>query len=354
MNNILYTFSTSELNIVSNRELNDQGQFLGADEKIKATVITLSFNNNIYLKEALSSLEKQTSDEFEIIIGDDGSADGSHLEIRRFVSSSSRPVLAILRLSNKGLVANYNYCVKTARGKYIANFSSDDICDFRRIENQLKALVTSRKSMCISDLEIINKDANTVAYRVVEESSYLLDNVLKSGRNPITSPTVFFDREIFNKFGYIAEDLINEDEALAMMALADNGIVILHEFLVKYRIHDSSIMGSNSRRNFFDFYYKNLPFMIRNKLNWLEILTVSGKVDKYKTIQNDVTKMRLQFEFLQTYMELNFFSRCKTLISTYIGRNLITHAFQHQRSRVGRSWLQLRRILLMSPVLKRY
>lgn len=81
------------------------------------------YNGNPFLHEAIASILAQ-DEEFELIVSDDGSSDGS-LET---VESFADPRIRILRnQSNAGIFGNLNRCIAAARGSLIQVFSQDDV-----------------------------------------------------------------------------------------------------------------------------------------------------------------------------------------------------------------------------------
>lgn len=90
----------------------------------KVSVIMPVYNNAPYVQEAISSILNQTYTDFEFIIIDDGSTDGSdHL-----ISLVEDPrVRKIFHPQNYGLVASLNEGLSLATGEYVARMDSDDL-----------------------------------------------------------------------------------------------------------------------------------------------------------------------------------------------------------------------------------
>ena len=97
------------------------------------------FNAQTYLKDAINSVLSQTYQEWELILVDDGSADGS-LEIAKIYARKDDRIRVISDGRNKGLAARLNELVGLAQGDYIARMDADDIMHPKRIERQLQIL----------------------------------------------------------------------------------------------------------------------------------------------------------------------------------------------------------------------
>ena len=91
-----------------------------------------------YLTEALASLSAQTLEDFEVLVVDDGSRDGS-AEIAE-THARDDPRFRVLRQQRAGLVAALEHARAEARGRYVARMDGDDVALPRRLELQVAAL----------------------------------------------------------------------------------------------------------------------------------------------------------------------------------------------------------------------
>lgn len=99
------------------------------------SVVIASYNHEIYIAKTLQSLEKQTFQNFEIILIDDGSTDNTVQEAR---NSNSRA--AIFQQDNRGVVNARNRGIGLAKGKYICFIDSDDVVLPDRFARQVSVL----------------------------------------------------------------------------------------------------------------------------------------------------------------------------------------------------------------------
>lgn len=89
------------------------------------TVIMPTYNRADLLPRAIESVLKQTFRDFELIIVDDGSTDGSVDLIRSYMEKDKR-IFLIVNNRNKGISYSRNRAYNAARGKYIMPMDSDD------------------------------------------------------------------------------------------------------------------------------------------------------------------------------------------------------------------------------------
>lgn len=102
------------------------------------SVVLPVYNGEKYLAEAIDSVLAQSFSNFELIIIDDGSTDGSQQILREYVRIDPR-VRVIVR-ENRGLATTLNDSIDIARGAWIARMDQDDIALPHRLERQLECL----------------------------------------------------------------------------------------------------------------------------------------------------------------------------------------------------------------------
>lgn len=283
----------------SNRSRNRFG-YLQTTTAPHVSFIVLSYNNGAYLSETLRSISSQSFRDFEILIADDGSIDGSTEIIRSFVKTSTSPCLAILSEKNQGIGNNYNNALRYAQGEYIAHIGSDDVNYPERLVHEVDALTATGASMCIAGIEIMDKYSNKLRDAFARTDCHTLDFALATGLVHVTSPTMMYKRNLIDLFGLLPEGLANEDEALAFRALCSGGIVVTDAILVRYRLHSASVTSgarSTSLSAYIRWLSSNLPFQIANKQHWREILhatSLDSRIPSVDALLSDLEAKRLE------------------------------------------------------------
>jgi glycosyltransferase involved in cell wall biosynthesis len=100
------------------------------------TVAVCSFNGERYLEKTLNSVLAQDYSNFELVVVDDGSSDGTVSIIKRF-ADRHRYVRPFFR-GHHGLPASRNFLFAQARGEWIAIIDQDDLCYPTRLSRQLE------------------------------------------------------------------------------------------------------------------------------------------------------------------------------------------------------------------------
>lgn len=100
----------------------------------RITVVVPAYNVAPYVGEALQSLRAQSEEDFEAIVIDDGSTDGTLEAITPFLSD---PRFRVIKQANAGLAAARNSGIAAARGPFVAMLDSDDRYRPRYLEKML-------------------------------------------------------------------------------------------------------------------------------------------------------------------------------------------------------------------------
>jgi GT2 family glycosyltransferase len=118
------------------------------------SIIVVNWNGEHLLDECLSSLEKQSYKNLEIIVVDNGSTDGSIQVLKQW-----GPVVKVVSLSeNKGFTGGNIEGLKIARGEYIALFNNDAVADPNWLRELVSAMDEDEKvGICASKLIIYDQ-----------------------------------------------------------------------------------------------------------------------------------------------------------------------------------------------------
>lgn len=119
----------------------------------KISVIIPVYNTEKYIEKCLESLAKQTMQDFEVIIVNDGSTDNSKKVIKDYMKNSNLDI-KYLEKENGGLASARNYGVERALGKYISFLDSDDYLD--------KNLFSNLEKYMDEDIDLIKFKMKTV------------------------------------------------------------------------------------------------------------------------------------------------------------------------------------------------
>ncbi len=216
---------------------------------MKISAVLPVYNCEKYIQQAIDSILNQTFKDFELIIINDGSTDGS-LEL---IKGYNDPRIVIIDQNNQGLAKTLNNGLAIARGEYIARMDADDISMPDRFEKQLAYLTKYPKIKLLgTGVDLIDKDGESICIDVPYTGSSFLKKFLKKIGNPFKHPSVMFDRELALYLGGYNEKIGKyfEDYFLWSEFAHHSEIDILNEVLLKYRITPGSIMSSIKSEKF--------------------------------------------------------------------------------------------------------
>ena len=108
----------------------------------KISIISGIYNCANTLSEAIESILSQTVTDWEWILCDDASTDGTADVVRGYQEKYPQRFVLLQNETNRGLNYTLNRCLKEAKGEYIARMDGDDLCAPDRFEKELAVLET--------------------------------------------------------------------------------------------------------------------------------------------------------------------------------------------------------------------
>ena len=111
-------------------------------DRPKVSVVTITYNHQAYIAEALESiLAQQTDFAFEVVVADDASTDATAAIVSDFAARHPGVVVPILRPTNLGIHANFVSAAAATRGDYVALCEGDDYwTDPHKLQRQADVL----------------------------------------------------------------------------------------------------------------------------------------------------------------------------------------------------------------------
>lgn len=183
----------------------------------KVSVIAGAYNvaDIRILDKSIRSVLDQTFTDFEFILCDDGSSDGTYEILKRYADRDNR-IKLIRNEENLGLVKTLNRCLEISSGTYVARHDCDDYNDLTRFEKQVAYLdehtditVLGTASYLFDEDGVWDKE---IMPRKVENRDFLFNNPYKHG-------SIMMRREALQNVGgyrIAPETVRNEDYDLFM------------------------------------------------------------------------------------------------------------------------------------------
>jgi glycosyltransferase involved in cell wall biosynthesis len=255
-----------------------------------------TYNGAEFLAETLASAAAQTFDDFEIVIVDDGSTDATLDIAERFARQEPR-ARVIRNAERAGSSArNANRCVEEARGEWIKFLFQDDLLAPDCLAKMLEA--GRRGPLVISWHRYLFSSAVADEVRRFYQTLPTLGEVLPTDyadANAFSSAVMarlgvnfigptsssFIHRRCFSTYGPFSREIVSYPDLEFWMRVGSNeGLSIVPEPLVSFRVHDRSISGQlrgDTKRE------------RRGRLEWLHLLWLIGHTPEYIRF-NEVAK----------------------------------------------------------------
>ncbi len=215
----------------------------------RVTIIIPCYNGKRYIGSAVKSVLDQTFNEFEIIVVDDGSSDGSIDAIAGFRSDPRLQL--IVHEKNRGIAAARNTGIKNSRGDYIAFLDQDDLWKADKLEKQINIFENDRSGeigMVFSDVELI-KEVNGKTKRRRQRAPSGINTasrieILKNLflRNFVTIVSAMVRRRCFDDVGLLDERIRSgaDDYDFCFRLAVHYRFAHIAEPLAARRVHDSN------------------------------------------------------------------------------------------------------------------
>lgn len=203
----------------------------------KVSIIISSYNYEKYIESCiLSCLDQNGFDNFEVIIVDDGSMDGTHQILKKY-SHLTR----IFKNSNHGLEYSVNYAIKKARGEFIVRVDADDKLDKNFLNFVYPKIKKSKHTFVYSEYFLINEQNDIIFKKKLPD--FNSDEIKKRGDFLATG--TLYRKEELEKAGLYNEKVKNcglENYELILKLLKNNytGLCI-HKPLFYYRQHSTNL-----------------------------------------------------------------------------------------------------------------
>lgn len=249
----------------------------------KVTVLMTVYNGEKFLVEAIDGILNQTFRDFEFLIINDGSTDGS----REIIQSYKDPRINMVdNERNIGLTASLNRGLRLAGGEYIARQDADDISLPERLEKQISILERNREIALLGSwyLEIDESGNPLREYRLpCEPIQICWDSIFYCSFS-----TVLFRRErVLSNVGFYNESFrYAQDWELYSKIARTHTVVNVGECLVKYRLHSHSMTDT----------YGSVVQSEIDKIRTMNVgyyigLDPSGKIEDYYRVAGNMHSM---------------------------------------------------------------
>ena len=210
-------------------------------ENTLISIIMPAYNAEKFISKSIKSVLRQTYNNFELIIANDGSTDNTESVIKKFDDSR---IIYIKNDKNLGIIKTLNKCIEISKGAYIARLDSDDIALPNWLEvilsfyakNSSWAAIATSTYWLDQEEKYYTKPHNYYEYKALP-AILLFDNV-------ISHPGIVFNSTIIKKLKYLDNSLVlhfEDQDCWNRIIALNQKILIIKDRLILYRLTGSGI-----------------------------------------------------------------------------------------------------------------
>lgn len=217
------------------------------------SVLMSCYNADRYLHEAIESVRTQTFGDFELILIDDGSTDETWSIIESYCDKDER-VVAIAK-ENTGLADSLNVGIASARGRWIARLDADDLCEPKRLAEQVSFLCEHQDVVLLGTghVEIDEQGLFVKEHLYPSNHQKLVRNLERLCRFFAHSSAIYRADVVKQVGGYNCRFRRAEDKRLWLELSSRGKIACLRKPFVRVRKHSNQISLDNSgKRQLYD------------------------------------------------------------------------------------------------------
>lgn len=244
----------------------------------KISIIVPVYNVQQYLKRCLDSILKQTYQDFELLLINDGSTDYSAEICQEYVERDER--VKLFHQTNAGPSAARNRGIELATGSYIAFIDSDDFVEEGYLENLYQALVKNDADISICNFNSFNEERQSYLFSIIPEmyfeKVYSVEEWLNeenTAKNNLFLTFTFtytklFKRELFEGILFPVGKLREDDATIYKLYLKANKIAFINQGSYFYSQRSEGL----SRQSMLE----DIEGMIRNAEERIALLVSMG------------------------------------------------------------------------------
>ena len=285
------------------------------NKSVEVSICCITYNQKEYVREALDSFLSQKMDvNFEIIVHDDASTDGTAEIVKEYIERYPNIIKGILQNENQFSKGNrrvlLNNLLPVATGKYIAVCEGDDYwCDVDKLHRQLEFIKAHPEcAVCVHRTEIIHENGSATGATVpsmeletgIISSDDYINRVFRENRHLFHTSSILFPRKAVESIvGCLPEFMkVSEagDRALFLYLATKGDIAYIDRIMSKYRVMRKGSWSEAMRMSAYKTYMHNLTLI--KMANLFDVYTDRKYTDA-------IYEYTIEYEFSVLMYEMN-------------------------------------------------
>ncbi|ASI36434.1 glycosyl transferase family 2 [Exiguobacterium sp. N4-1P] len=206
------------------------------------SIIMPTYNSSDYIKAAINSVFSQTYENWELIIVDDHSTDGSEELIAKLIMNYKNKTKYIKNNKNLGVSKSRNIGIEESKGEWIAFLDSDDAWKESKLLKQFEKVKELNEEFIFTGSSYINEKNEKYSGDFIDIKNMSYKELLRN--NSISLSSVLIKKYLLEKNNF-ENDRVHEDYLLWLKILK-TGIkaIAIKEPLLIYRLSKTSKSGN--------------------------------------------------------------------------------------------------------------
>lgn len=221
----------------------------------KISIIIPVYQCREYLSQCIDSVLKQSFDDWELILVDDGSTDGSEQLCDDYASSSDK--IRVVHQKNGGISAGRNTGLDIARGEFIAMIDADDIlldCDYLSLMYYSAIDEQAEISMCkhnnfYDENNLPDPSGSRKVAMTIRGEDAFFNGIFPRNYYIDVSHGKLFRRSLFKDARYPIGRNMEDSSIMHRLVFPCKKIVLVDATMYGHRVHSASVFHSNSSRS---------------------------------------------------------------------------------------------------------
>lgn len=237
---------------------------------MKISIITITYNRAHLIGETIQSVLDQTHGDFEHIIIDDGSDDGTENVVSAFNDNRLR-YFSHEHCSN--LSRLHNFGIRKANGEIIAILDSDDLWRNDKLEKTAAIFENPNVDFITHNISYFSDlDHVQIPYykHRIDFHKNLLTEVLQFKILPF--PVILFRKRILSEIPYLNENFADGQQDFLIRVASKYKIYFMAESLTYMRLHETNIHKKNIIPYFSNYYKTTAHLFLTKKISTVEFL----------------------------------------------------------------------------------
>ena len=296
---------------------------------MKVNILMSTYNGQEFIAQQIQSIQKQTFENWNLLIRDDGSSDETPKIIADFAKSDARiRFINADKRENFGVIKNFYTLLKYEKADYYFFSDQDDVWQSQKLELTLASVEKENNQiplMVYTDLTVVDRDLQVLHDSMIKTQSHHANTSLleELTENTVTGGTMMVNHCLAKQWKQCYDDLIMHDWYLALLAASLGKLIYLDETTELYRQHESNVLGARTWSKRLKNWLR--PHRLVKKYWWL---VTSSQQQASHLLELDLPAAnKAIIQAYVTLLDQSFLNRIKWLKQYGFAKNRAFHTF---------------------------